>query len=234
MPVLYNRWHGGLPDYGGIYVDHLVPELRRGRAADWYRDYVDAIVGAHADDPRVFCWDLCNEPFYYAAPSDQVPDVAAAEAAWLSGVYARCKHLGCSAPLTVGMIMSLGVSALAQVEPISDVLSFHPYWIPPASKADFVADLDAFAAFARARGKPLLATETCWGSLDDDARAANIRYTLGELAARDIGWLAYVLHHSLVSDAHRPEFGPAKGPGNLAFIEADGTLRPGHGVFNDF
>ncbi len=35
-------------------------------------------------------------------------------------------------------------------------------------------------------------------------------------------------------DAHRPEFGPVGGPGNLAFIEAGSLLRPGHGIFNEF
>jgi len=35
-------------------------------------------------------------------------------------------------------------------------------------------------------------------------------------------------------DAHRPEFGPLGPPGNLSFIEADGSLRSGHEVFNEF
>ena len=94
--------------------------------------------------------------------------------------------------------------------------------------------LDACVAFARGKGKPLLATETCWGALDDERRVEMIHYTLGQLKKRDIGWLAYVLHHSLIADAHRPEFGPVGGPGNLAFIEANGTLRPGHEVFNNY
>jgi hypothetical protein len=47
-------------------------------------------------------------------------------------------------------------------------------------------------------------------------------------------WLVYLLNHSLIADAHRPEFGPLSMPGNLAFIEADGSLRPGHDVFNEF
>jgi hypothetical protein len=70
--------------------------------------------------------------------------------------------------------------------------------------------------------------------LDDAKRVEIIRYTLGELKKRDIGWLAYLLHHSLIADAHRPAFGPVGDPGNLAFIEAEGTLRPGHEVFNAF
>lgn len=49
-----------------------------------------------------------------------------------------------------------------------------------------------------------------------------------------VGWLAYLLHHSLIADAHRSEFSPVSGPGNLSFIEADGSLRPGHELFNDF
>ena len=57
---------------------------------------------------------------------------------------------------------------------------------------------------------------------------------LGELKNRKIVWLAYVLHHSQIADAHRAEFGPVGHPGNLSFIEADGTLRPGHEVFNDY
>jgi hypothetical protein len=234
MPVLFNRWHSGLPDYGGTYVDHFVPALSRGRSESWFIPYLDAIVGEHAGDPRVFCWDLCNEPFYYAVPAAEIPEIATAEFGWLSAIYERCKALGAGAPLTVGMIMSLGVSELQRVEPLSDILSFHPYWIPPSSKASFEGQLDAFAGFASAKGKPLLATETCWGALDDGERTANVRYTLCELKKRDIGWLAYVLHHSQVADAHRADYGPLGSPGNLAFIEADGSLRAGHNVFNEF
>jgi hypothetical protein len=88
--------------------------------------------------------------------------------------------------------------------------------------------------FAAKLKKPLLATETCWGALDDGKRVEIIRYTLAQLKKRRIGWLVYLLHHSLIADAHRPEFGPVSAPGNLAFIEADGSLRPGHEVFNEF
>lgn len=57
--------------------------------------------------------------------------------------------------------------------------------------------------------------------------------TLGQYRAIRC-WLVYLLNHSLIADAHRPEFGPLSMPGNLAFIEADGSLRPGHDVFNEF
>src|SRR5271157_4774671 len=83
-------------------------------------------------------------------------------------------------------------------------------------------------------GKPILATECCWGSLDDKVRVESVRYTLTQLKKRDVGWLVYLLHHSPIADAHRPEFGPVGFPGYLGFIEADDTLRPGHDVFNGF
>jgi hypothetical protein len=94
--------------------------------------------------------------------------------------------------------------------------------------------LDSIVEFANQVKKPLLASETCWGSLDDKTRVSIVQSTLSELKKRDIGWLAYVLHHSLIADAHRPQFGPMDHAGYMAFIEADGTLRPGHGIFNDF
>jgi hypothetical protein len=70
--------------------------------------------------------------------------------------------------------------------------------------------------------------------MDDKKRVGIVESTLSELKKRDIGWLAYLLHHSLIADAHRAEFGPTDHAGYMAFIEADGSIRPGHQVFNEF
>jgi endo-1,4-beta-mannosidase len=237
MPVLYNRWHNWFLDYGGLYIDHFLPESWGGawagrRFAERCRTYVEAVVGPHADDPRVMAWDLCNEPFSYndmsRAPAQRL---FKAEYHWLASQYELCKELGATAPITVGAHWG---TPIEQQEPISDVLSIHPYWTYGADKDKYEAHLDADIAFARKVGKPLIATETCWGSFDDQKRVEIIEYTLTQLSERDIGWLAYLLHHSLIADAHRPEYGPVGPPGNLAFIEADGSLRPGHDVFNQF
>jgi hypothetical protein len=142
-----------------------------------------------------------------------------------------CKELGAKAPLCVGTEANL--EDIKLIEPISDILTTHPYWINQ-TKTEYEESLDTYVEFANQVKKPLLATETCWGALDDKERVSIIRYTLSELKKRDIGWLAYLLHHSLIADAHRPEFGPVGFPGNLSFIEADGSLRPGHSIFNDF
>ena len=123
------------------------------------------------------------------------------------------------------------------LDPLCDLLSIHPYLTSnaAASRKSFAKALDSAVGFARKAGKPLLASECCWGSLDDKVRVEFIRNTLMELQQRNIGWTAYLLHHSLIADAHRPEFGPLSShAGNLAFIEADGSLRAGHEVFNEF
>jgi hypothetical protein len=62
----------------------------------------------------------------------------------------------------------------------------------------------------------------------------NIRYTLGELKKRSIGFIPHALPHSLVADLHLPQYGPVGPPGDLRFINADGSLRKGHELYNEF
>lgn len=241
MPCLYNRWHSGNPDYGGVYIDHIMKGVTYGSRPGMFEPFLNGIVGEHANDPRIFAWDLCNEPFTYLV--DQVPDILKAEMTWLEETYATCKQLGAQAPLTIS-ILQLDVGGLERVEPFSDFLSIHPYWFedspPPVmgikhhSQADFERMLDGYVEFAASVNKSVLVTEACWGSLDDARRSRNVGYSLGEFKKRGLGWLAYLLHHSLVADSHRPEFGPVGHAGTTHFIEADGTLRPGHEIFNQY
>ncbi len=237
MPVLFNRWHDATLDYGGIYIDHFLPRASWVQGKDQPAAFAEAIVGAHAKDPRILAWDLCNEPFSYGCPPREIPEIVRAEYEWLSRMHGIAKRCGAQAPITVGIHPGHGADGIRQVEPISDILSIHPYWTcdsPPHPRDAYERLLDEYVQFAASVRKPLLATETCWGAVEDAKRVEIIRYTLGQLRERGIGWLVYLLHHSLIADAHRAEFGPLSAPGNLAFIEADGRLRPGHEVFNDF
>jgi endo-1,4-beta-mannosidase len=234
MPVLFNRWHDKVLDYGGIYIDHFLPRVSWVQAPKMFDPFMEAIVGGHRGDPRILAWDLCNEPYSYSCPREQIPQIVEAETAWLQGLYDKCKELGAQAPITVGIHPGVPPE---MVNKISDVLSIHPYWVhnsPNANREAYEKKLDDEVAYARQVGKPILATECCWGSLDDKVRVESIRYTLTQLKKRGIGWLVYLLHHSLIADAHRPEFGPVGFPGYLGFIEANGSLRPGHDVFNEF
>ena len=238
VPVLFNRWHSKELDYGGIYIDHILPRVSWVQREKMFDAYLETIVGAHAEDDRILVWDLCNEPFAYGQPPAEIPEIAKSEFEWLKAMYDTCKRLGATAPITVGIHPDHGRAGIEQIEPISDVLTIHPYWKPKnkpdGGKATYEKLLDDYVEVAVQAKKPLLASEACWGELDDAKRVEIIRYTLTQLKQRNIGWLVYLLHHSLSADAHRPEFGPLGRPGNLAFIEADGSLRPGHGVFNEF
>lgn len=246
IPVLFNRWHEHTLDYGGIYADHLLLPSARQRAL--FGAFLQDLVGAHKDDPRVLAWGLCNEPQLRA---DVMPhDIIQRELAWLRSIYDLCKSLGAAAPLAISIH---ALSTLQLVEPISDVLCIQPYFAANLRSLDGAAQrsagvdfthmydkiayerrLDEHLDYARKVAKPLIATECCWGSLDDGARVEGIRYELAQLKKRGIGSIAYLLHHSLIADAHRPQFGPLSEPGNLSFIEADGSLRPGHEVFNEY
>jgi hypothetical protein len=258
VPLLFNRWRDPVCDFGGVALDHIVPglsvwslpddlfaELRvSGRTPapveELFAAYLQAVVGRHAEDPRIHAWDLCNEPLMGAYGLEEGNPVRDAEVRWLTWVYRFAKELGATQPLTIGNYNSLEILKLT--EPISDILSFHPYWMwnseeqgrGPAPKEDYEAYLDACVAFAAEKGKDLYASETVWGARDDEKHVEVMRYTLGELRARGVGFTVHALHHSLVADLHRDEFGPVGWPETLHFIEVDGRVRVGHEAFNDF
>jgi Cellulase (glycosyl hydrolase family 5) len=220
IPVLFNNWHS-VPDFGGIageMIEYWMNDHDRNHTIPTkiFMSYLDAFVGDHASDDRILIWDLCNEPFNSG--------VTPALSHWLESLYRKCKELKASAPIGVGMAPS--VENLKLLDPVSDVLTIHPY-----GNLKF---LDAAIAYGRKVRKPVLATESCWGSLDDAERAKIVATELGELRQRNLGFLAHVLHHSLVADCHRPQYGPVSGAGYMAFIEADGSLRPHHEIFNKF
>jgi hypothetical protein len=266
VPLLFNRWRDPVCDFGGVSLEHIVPGLSNmsGRAedlfahaeADWPREpaqierthlaYLEAVVGDHQDDPRIFCWDLCNEPLMAPYFDDPTDPIRAAEFQWLSWCYKTCKRLGATQPLTIGNYPSR--QHLEFTEPISDVLSFHPYyvWNVPvrdavewetgldADKIKYESMLDDCLSFAQSKGKGLLASETVWGAAEDAKRVEVMRYTLGALCKRGIGFTVHALQHSLVADLHYAAYGPVGPPEVLHFVNPDGSLRKGHEAFNEF
>ncbi|PIV64494.1 MAG: hypothetical protein COZ37_04210 [bacterium (Candidatus Ratteibacteria) CG_4_10_14_3_um_filter_41_18] len=231
MPVLFNGWHS-YPDFGGISPEQIIYWNNQKRSGfQPFLSYLKATVGSHAHDKRIFLWDLCNEPFN-SVHSAEVKNIYLK---WLNYIYQICEELRAKAPLCTGTVPNMEIVKLA--EPISDVITIHPYypWYTGAKgKRNFKKFLDDAVVFAHQVKKPLLATETGWGSLDDKQRSETLAFELGELKKRNIGWLVHLLHHSLVADAHRPESGPVTIAGYMAFIEKNGSLRPYHKIFNEY
>ena len=81
---------------------------------------------------------------------------------------------------------------------------------------------------------PILATETCWGSLNDTARAQSCTFELQELAKRDIGFCPHGLRYSKVADLHDEAGGPVGSPGYMTFLGQHRELRPHHDFYNMF
>ena len=227
MPVLFNRWHDSGTDFGGIYIDHFLTGVSWVQSEGMFASYIKDVVSAHSTDERILCWDLCNEPFAYTDPIETInPEIVKAEREWLSNINDLCRSTPLTQPIGVSVHSNHGMIGLEYVEPLCEVLLIHPY-------SNDNGILDLCVNYSKLVGKPLLATETCWGAIEDTERVAIISGTLKELAARNIGFLPHLLHHSMVSDGHRPEFGSVNRPG-FHFIERDGSLRPGHEVFNDY
>jgi hypothetical protein len=255
VPLLFNRWRDPVCDFGGVSLEHIVPglsftsgavqDLWAHAGATWpreavrieslHRAYLEAVVGAHKDDPRIFAWDLCNEPIMGPYVEDPNSPLLQGELSWLRWVYRTCKHIGAVQPLTVGNYGRM--VAVNLTEPISDIISIHPYYIwnrPGADKAKYEQALDEYVAFAASKGKELLASETVWGATDDAKHLEVMRYTLGELRKRNIGFIVHALQHSLVADLHYAAYGPVGAPEVLHFVNPDGSLRQGHEAFNEF
>jgi len=254
MPLLFNRWRDPVCDFGGVSLEHIAPGLSYGTTSDdlWqyvgneaprkpapiqhlFDAYLRDVVGTHKDDKRIYAWDLCNEPMMAPYLEDDDSPIRAAELRWLTWTYRTCKDVGATQPLTIGNFPHM--KALELTEPISDLLSTHPYYVwnrEGASKAEFEASLDAYVAFAESVGKELLASETVWGAVEDAKRVEVLRYTLGELRKRNIGFVVHALQHSLVADLHYPAYGPIGSPETLHFVNPDGSLRPGHDAWNDY
>jgi endo-1,4-beta-mannosidase len=230
IPTLFNGWHS-CPDFGGISVEMLSYWGVEERFGDAFLPYIENIVEPHLSDDRILLWDLCNEPFNNAQCDESKKIILE----WLQRVYRSCKDLGVRAPLGVGSIPCM--NSIRLLEPISDVITFHPYfawnaWVK--TPGQFVNWVDEALKFGKSVKKPMLATETGWGALDDKKRAEVLGVELKTLAKRGIGFMVHLLHHTLVADGHRPEYGPVTNAGYMAFVEKDGSLRPYHDMFNKF
>ena len=238
MPILFNRWHDVALDCGGIYVDHFMPQWNWVYQDNLFDFFLEKVVGEHTADNRILAWDICNEPFSYGQPPEKMKKVAQAELIWLKRMSDICRQLGAEQPIGISIHPGHGRKGIELIEPLCDLLMVHPYYTADdhneEAKDKYRELLDIYVDFRKQSGKPMLVTETCWGSLDDAWRVANIRYTLSELKQRELGFIVHALHHSRVADLHGPETGPVGVPGNLAFINEDGTIRSGHEAFNDY
>jgi hypothetical protein len=99
------------------------------------------------------------------------------------------------------------------------------------SKEGFEGYLDKCVAIAERAGKELIANRPSGVRATTPRTWRSCAIPLAQLTQRGIGFTVHALHHSLVADLHRDEWGPVGWPEWLHFIEADGSLRPGDEAF---
>ena len=126
------------------------------------RAYVEDVVGAFADDPRVLAWDVWNEPDNegggtYEDKSSYKSELARIETL-LPQVFAWARSRRPLQPLTSGIWAGDDWSPKGKLWPIqriqltqSDIISFHNYGWPE--------EFESRIAQLRSWGRPLLCTE---------------------------------------------------------------------------
>ena len=243
VPVLFNRWHDSVLDCDGIYLDHFVPK------SSWLQkyglpgmDFVRDMAHTFGADRRILVWDICNEPFAYGDDFARREEIVHYEQDWLRQVAGLLKEGSVLQPVGVG-------TWRPQCDPLVndfvDVFLTHLYLcaradrpckvLPPENIAAFEEKVRCAADYAASVGKPIMTTETCWGSFDDSFRCQLIEHSVRICRKYGLGVFAHALYESDFADIHRPEQGRLSPEiGHLEFIRRDGSLRPGHDIINQF
>jgi hypothetical protein len=226
VPVIFNRWPGN-PLWDRVEK----PEI----AADFdatFGPFIRALVVPMKGDLRLLVWDLCNEPY-------NEPAYAETETQWLGKVRAAVKQCDLEALTSIGTMPN--VEQMRQCAHLQDILTPHLYFpvyvYPPKSIPAKLEDstvpsnvIAVHFALAKQLGKAMMCTECCWSADDDAERAGIIRANLQALKEYKIGFFPHALHTSGVADLHKYKEGGLYMP----FILEDGSLRPGHDVYNEF
>lgn len=243
IPVLYNRWHDSRQDCDGIYLDHFLPGsswlLKYGLPG---REYTRFMGETFKDDDRILAWDLCNEPFAYDEKCPMAKEFIPHELNWLKTVHEDLRSANITQPIGIG---SWSDHFDDLIEDMVDCFLTHAYLhvpadaghteIPQTSLQSFQDKVDRMLDRSRSSGKPLIITETCWGSFGDAFRAELVRCTLEILRNNNIGFLAHALYESDCADLHRPEYGlTSPDIGSMYFISREGSIRPEHEIINQF
>lgn len=228
VPVIFSRWTSK-PLWE--FVEN--PEVTADFAAT-FAPFVTALVTPMKGDLRILAWDLCNEP-------GGDPAMAQGEVAWLAKVRETIKQIDPTALVCIGTMP--GTDNLVTFGHLQDILTPHLY-VPlydfppktiPAKIEDNRVPVSCIAEsfeLAKKQGKPMMSTECCWGAEDDAERVGIIRINLQALREYKIGFFPHALYTSGVADLHKSE--NHKDGLYMPFILEDGSLRPGHDVYNEF
>jgi hypothetical protein len=216
MPCLFNRWHDSKFDYGGTYVENLRPN------GPEPLEYVRALVAPLANDPRVLCWDLCNEP-QAKARKGFTDELCRREFDWLAAIARTVRDCGARQPILIGTMWGENI---AFYSPLVDVLCAHPY---ARDRNGLESAIASYREIAAKEGKPLLVNESIPGCLDDATRATGAKYYTELLSKAGFGWMGWALREGIAISTRRDRIdgNGFHGDGFHPFFTKEGRLRPG-------
>lgn len=248
MPVFFTRWRGK-PEYDPIDMAHI----DAGPFGDVFGPFLDDVIRPQIGNPGILAWDLCNEALqiakgikYHGEQGFGAEYVFKRQLEWLTAIRDRLKQHDPAAHTCIGYMPNQGFDTLEmqeQFEGLGDLLTPHLYEVPgwemndkPGTLEDhFRESVKSFVEDLASRGvaKPIVSNEACWGALTDEERAEQVRITLTVFKEFGIGIMPHALWCSPVADLHPKEIGPVEWPGYMAFINADGSRRAGHEIYNE-
>jgi hypothetical protein len=232
VPVIFNRWIGN-PLWDRVEKREITANFDV-----TFAPFIRALVMPRRGDLRVLSWDLCNEPFSPGEDDKMVPVSQEVETQWLCEIHKALKQCDPDALTCIGTLPV--VEHVRRCGHLQDILTPHLYVplfsIPPKSIPAKLEDtvvpfsvIGGSVELAKKLGKPIMSTECCWGAEDDAERGSIVRTNLQALKRAEIGFFAHALYTSGVADLHKYKDGLY-----MPFILSDGTLRPGHDVYNEF
>jgi hypothetical protein len=238
IPVYFNGWFG-LPSFGG-FVSETLSWARDNNHFMHYRAFLRQSAEAIASD-AILIQDVSNEPFNNAWGLKWRTELV-----WdfMREMVAELRSVS-SLPITVGsqglpMASDMGIAAIKGefgdidlLAPYVDVITLHPYCIPPMTKEEHLHYLTRVLAYLTPYHKPVIITECCWAGRTDEERIPFLQTELSHYAQLGLGFCAHALWESPVADLHRLEDGIGIGTGlYMAFIDKSGAIRKGHELFN--
>lgn len=240
---LFNCWHDATMDNGGIYHPMMIDGSIWSAKANRFDSYFEKIVARHRDDDRILVWDICNEPYSFGSNREYREFTEPYETEWLKRMADLCRLAGAAQPIGISHYANSkdpGIGRIEKTAEFTDILLVHPYYyysdndVEKLQPDGFDRLLECCNGLSKKYGKPVLTTETCWGSKSSRIRAEIVKRTLEAHKKAHIGYIAHALYWSHVADLHDEGDGPFGSPGNLSFITKEGKIREGHEVFNRF
>lgn len=127
------------------------------------------------------------------------------------------------------------INDIAFFDEFLDVITLHPYNVHNVPVEEFEAYIENKLERLETLGKPVLITESVWGTPDAESRKPYLESELYTYKKFGIGFSCHTLCTSKCADCFPPAEAivPMKGGLYMAFLDKNYEIRPHHEIFNE-